>query len=153
MKYLLRTAAILTLLSVGAVAGYWFAGKQEQSRNLALDMAEMNYYGSFRAIQMAEGTDATLEDAIRLHLSLIEQRKARNSPMFTEKIAATDSALEYTRLSLLAKKRGATQEAQQLIKQALSFCAVVGWKDCEEANLIEAVQQLDKQGLFGGGAK
>jgi len=153
MKILLRATVLLVTLAIGAAAGYWYAAKYAEARNFAFDMAEVGYYASFMSIQMREGTDATREEAIRGHLALIEKRKAHTSPLFTEKIAATDSALGYARLSALAKKRGADQEAQQLLNRAVSFCPQMGWAECGSEKIISFVQQLDKQGIFGEATK
>ncbi|HTD90097.1 MAG TPA: hypothetical protein VK663_05510, partial [Burkholderiales bacterium] len=67
----------------------------------------------------------------------------------TERLLATDSALSYARLAALARKRGATQEAEQHVKQAVWYCPEIGWKVCsiEEINYI--VERLDKRGVFG----
>ena len=153
MKSLVRATVVFTALAVGAAAGYWYAVKYSEALNLAFDMAETEYYSSFMSIQMSEGTDATREEAIRTHLALIEKRKGHTSPLFTEKFAATDSALGYARLSALAKKRGAQQETQQLLSQAVSFCPQMGWGQCDEDEILSLVQQLDKQGIFSLGAK
>jgi hypothetical protein len=153
MKYLIGTVVILASLTIGASGGYWYAVKDNEARNFAFDMAEMNFYLSYMAIQMVDGTDATREEAIRGHLTLIEKRKGHASPLFTEKVAATDSALSYAKLSVLAKKRGAEQEAQQLLDRAVSFCPQMGLAQCSSEKILSLVQQIDKQGIFGAGAK
>jgi hypothetical protein len=153
MKIFLRAIGILAILAVGASAGYWYAVKYSEAQSFAFDMAEAAYYSSFMSIQMSEGTDATREEAIRGHLALIEKRKSHPSPLFTEKVAAIDSALGYARLSALAKKRGAEQEAQQLLSRAVSFCPQMGFRECNAEKIFDAVQHLDKQGIFGLGAK
>lgn len=148
MKYLLHSTVLLLALAVGAAIGYSYAEKYGEARILAFDMAEIEYYSSLSSIQMAEGTDATREEAIRNHLALIEKRKNHTSSIFTEKVAATDSALDYARLAALAKKRGADQESQQLLGKAASFCPQMGWKECNTEKLISLVLQLDKRGFF-----
>lgn len=152
MKVFLRIAVVLVILCIGVVGGYWYASRYAEAKNFASDVSELEFYSAIWSTQMAEGTDATREEAIRGHLALIEKRKGHASPMFTEKVAATDSALGYARLSALAKKRGADQEASRLLGQAASYCPAMGWRECDAEKILSAVQQLDKQGIFGLGA-
>ena len=74
---------------------------------------------------------------------------ARPSRLLTERTLATDAALSYARLAALANKRGATQEAEQHAKQAVSYCPKIGWKACSIDEINYMVERLDKRGVFG----
>ena len=152
MKTLLRIASYLLVLAVGLGAGFYLGSRINQASALAFDMAETGYFVAHMETQFSEGTDATREEAIHAFLALNEKRKARPNELFTEKILAADSALAYARLAALAQKRGATQEAQQYLNRAESFCPQIGWQDCSAEKITYMVQRLDKQGIFKAGA-
>lgn len=149
MKTVLRIASYLLVLALGLGGGYYFGLRTGQLGAIAFDMAEMGYYFTHNEIQMAEGTDATRKEALLGFLALIEKRRGHESLWFTEKVYATDSALAYVRLAALAKKRGATQEANQYLNRAASFCPQIGWKECSAEKIVSMAQRLDKHGLFG----
>ena len=132
---------------------FCFGSRLIQASAFAFDMAEVEYYSTHMEMQFSEGTDATREEAIHTFLALNEKRKTRPSEFFTEKILATDSALAYARLAALAQKRGATQEAQQYLNRAASFCPKIGWQECSAEKITYVVQRLDKQGIFKAGAE
>jgi len=146
MKSLLRIASYLLVLLAGLGVGFYLGPRIDQT--LALEMAETDYLFAHMETQFSEGTDATREEAIHSLLALNERRKARPTELFTEKVLAADSALAYARLAALAQKRGATQEAQQYLNHAESFCPQIGWQDCSAEKITFMVQRLDKQGIF-----
>jgi hypothetical protein len=152
MKTVLRIASYLLIFALGLGGGYYFGFRTGQVSALAFDMAEMEYYFTLNEVQMAEGTDATREEALRGFLAFIEKRRGHESPWFTEKIYATDSALANARLSALAKKRGANQEADEYLNRAASFCPQIGWQECSVEKIASVAQRLDKHGLFGSEA-
>lgn len=149
MNTLLRIASYLLVLLGGVGVGFYLAPRIDL--NLALDIAETDYLLVHMERQFSEGTDATREEAVHSFLALNERRKARPNEFFTEKVLATDSALAYARLAALAQKRGATQEAQQYLNHAESFCPQIGWKDCSAEKIAFMVQRLDEQGIFRTG--
>ena len=153
MKILLRIALCLLVLIIGLGTGYYFCTEINRARSLAFDIAEAAYFVAHVDIQMSEGTDATREEALHGFLALNEKRRARSTEFYTEKMFATGSALAYARLSALARKRGATQEAQQYLKRAESFCPQIGWQECSAAKISYMVQRLDKHGMFKDGAE
>ena len=152
MKIVLRIASYLLILALGLGGGSYFGFRTGQMSALAFDMAEMEYYFTHNEVQMSEGTDATREEALRGFLAFIEKRRGHQSPWFTEKIYATDSALANARLSALARKRGATQEADEYLNRAASFCPQIGWQECSVEKIVSVAQRLDKHGLFGSEA-
>ena len=148
MKTGLRIFSYVLVLALGLAGGYFFGLRNSQGGAIAFDMAEMGYYFAHNEVQMAEGTDATREEALRGFLAFMEKRRGQESPWITEKVYATDSALANARLFALAKKRGATQEANEYLNRAVSFCPQIGWQDCSAEKILSVVQRQDKQGLF-----
>ena len=148
MKPAIRVITYVLILAIGLVAGFYFGSRFSQARSVAFDMAEFGYYSAYMEMQMSEGTDATREEAIRGFLALNEKRKEHPSLWLTEKVLATDFALAYARLAALAQKRGATQEAQQYLNRAVSFCPQIGWKECSAEKLNNVVHRLDRTGIF-----
>jgi hypothetical protein len=153
MKTLVRISSYLLVLVIGLGTGYYFGTEINRARSLAFDMVEVEYFGAYIGMQMSEGTDASREEALHAFLALNEKRRVRPSEFFTERILATDSALAYARLAALAQKRGATQEAQQYLNRAASFCPQIGWQECSAEKITYMVQRLDKQGIFKKGLK
>lgn len=148
MKTLVRIASYVVMLGVGLVIGLYCGSRYKEARSFAFDAAEITHYSAYMKTQMVQGTDASLEEAIRGFLALIEKRKGHQSPWLTEKVFATDAALSNARLAALAQKRGATQEAQQYLNRAASFCPQLGWKECSAEKITSMVQRLDKEGIF-----
>ncbi len=149
MKITLHIASYVLVLAFGLGGGYYLGFGVGQGGALAIDMAEIAHLSAYIDTQMSEGTDTTREEAIRVFLASLEERKKHPSPWFTEKVYATDSALSYARLSALARKRGAIEEAQQLLERAASYCPQIGWQECSAEKIVDAVHRLDKRGLFG----
>lgn len=140
------------MLAIGVGTGFYFGYSLSQARSVAVDMVEVGYYSAHMETQMSEGTDATREEAIRSFIALNEKRKEHPSIWLTEKILATDSALAYARLAALAQKRGSTQEAQQYMTRAVSFCPQIGWEECSAEKINYVVHRLDRTGIFVGNA-
>jgi hypothetical protein len=133
-------------LGVGYYTGFW-VGK---GNVLAFDVAETADYSGFIEAQLSEGTNAARDEALHNFLAVIEKRKGHWTPTFSEKAYAVDSALTNARLSALAQKRGTSQDAQEYLERAVSFCPQIGWQDCSAEKMVAFAQRLDEHGLFGG---
>ena len=153
MKITIRIAAFVLVLGVGFAIGLYYGSRYGEAPSFPFDMVETAYYGAFMEMQMAEGTDATREEAIRGFLALNEKRRQHPNEIFTEKVLSLDAALANARLAALALKRGAAQEAQQYLSHAEQFCPQIGWKECSADKFSQMVQRLDKQGIFGQRSK
>jgi len=144
-----RIATYVLALAVGIALGFYVGSRAYEAMQVGGEMLETEYYGTHMEIQLDHGTDAAREDVIRAFIALNEKRIARPSRVLTERTLATDAALSYARLAALARKRGATQEAEQHAKQAVSFCPKIGWKACSIEEINYVVERLDKRGIFG----
>lgn len=152
MNLALRITSYVMVLAVGLAGGYYIGFGSGQGRAMAFDMLESTYYSAYLDMQMSEGNDSAREGAIRTFLALSEQRRERNGPLFSETMYAADAALGNARLAALATKRGASQEAQQYLVRAESYCPLTGWAECSAATIVDAVHRLDKKGIFAAGA-
>ncbi|MDP2829455.1 MAG: hypothetical protein Q8O37_12715 [Sulfuricellaceae bacterium] len=152
MNTLLRIASYLLVLIIGLGTGYYLGAEINRARSLAFDIVEVGYFRAYLDMQMSEGTDAAREEALHTFLALNEKRRTRPSEFFTEKMLATDSALAYALLAALANKRSSTQEAQQYLNRAESFCPKIGWRECSAEQITNVVQHSDKHGIFNEGA-
>lgn len=149
MKSAARIATYVLTLALGIAVGFYVGSRAHDVIQVGGEMLESEYFGTHLEMQLDHGTDAAREDTIRAFIALNEKRMAHPNRVLTERLLATDAALSYARLAALANKRGATQEAEQHTKQAVSYCPKIGWKACsiEEINYI--VERLDKRGIFG----
>ena len=151
MKTATRIASYVVVLAVGLASGFYYGSRYYVARALAFDGAEIIYYSAFIDTQMIHGTDASLEEAIRDFLKIIETRKDYPSTLLNKKVLATDAALSNARLAALAQRRGATLESQQYLNRAASFCPQLGWNECSAEKIISVVHKLDKLGTFKTG--
>lgn len=149
LKLSLAALAIaLICLALGGYLGSRYATAQARSATNALDKAEVDYIHAYLDTQLSQGTDAAREDAIRAHLAFSERIRARHDPFFTARVNDFDSAMDYTRLAILARKRGAEAEATQNISHAMNYCLRLDWQVCSADKLTAAVLQIDKAGIF-----
>jgi hypothetical protein len=126
---------------VGTYAGYRIA----EAKAFAHEMAEMQRHSADLQAQRTKGNVA-YEDALKVYLASLDMRSRGPAPIFPDKVYATDSALAYVRLSMLASKRGAKEEAADYLKKATDLGPRIAVQDCSAAALTEMVVRLD-----GGG--
>jgi hypothetical protein len=149
MKLVLRIASYLLVLTIGLGAGYYIGYGSKFGPAFAFDILESSYYSAYVDMQMSEGTDAAKEEAIRTFLALTEKRRERPMPQIAPSVLALDSALAYARLAALAERRGATQEAEEHLARAKSYCPQIGWRECSIEKITYFASRLDKHGVFG----
>jgi len=149
MNTAIRVVTYILVLVFGIALGFYLGARFYDTTMLGTEMLETNYYGAHMEVQLEHGTDSSREDAVRTLIALNEKRIARPSRYLTERMLAIDLALSYARLAALARKRGATQEAEQYSSKAVSFCPKIGWQVCSIEEINQMVQQLDKRGIFG----
>jgi tetratricopeptide (TPR) repeat protein len=130
---------------VGAYVGYQIA----EAKAFAHEMTEVSRLSADLQARRTKGSDVAYEDALKTYLASLDMRSRGPSPIFPDKVYATDSALAYVRLSMLASKRGAKDEAVAYLKKATDLCPRIATPDCSAAALTEMVVRLDK----GGSAK
>jgi len=149
MSVVVRVGLGLLLFAAGVGCGAYFGFRLTEIKAQASEMAQIAHYSVYLDAQRTQGSDAAYEEALRGFLDLLDTHSQGSSPLFSEKVYAVDSALTYARLSVLASKRGASDEAATYIGEALALCPELGWQDCSAKTLTEAVLRLDKRGPFG----
>ena len=149
MKTIVRTGIVVLALATGLAVGFYFGVKSSESHAFVGEMAEVAHYSAYLEVQRSEGDDAAYEEALRGYLALLEARKGKPSALFSERVHAVDSALTYARLSALALKRGANEEASRYLAEASALCPQLGWRECSAESITALAQRLDKGGLVG----
>src|SRR5262245_1595005 len=107
------------------------------------DLFAAAQFGSYVAAIRHGGTDEAYEDALRSNLTLNKQLKARDADPSSQRMYDLDSAVTLTRLSQLAAKRGASDEAKRFELEAESLCPATGIRDCSLTKLLEVAQYID----------
>jgi hypothetical protein len=151
MNTVTRIGILLAVFAAGIAIGAYLGIMVTQSRSLADEMAEVAYYSTFLEVQRSKGDDAAYEQALRGYLSILNDRKGRPSVLLSERTNAFDSALTYARLSTLARRRGAIEEASRYLAEASALCPKLGWRECSAESIAAVAQRLDQRGLFGSG--
>ena len=96
-------------------------------------------------MQRFNGNDAAYEEALRGYLAFLDSRKGQASVIFSDKVYASDAALTYARLSALALKRGANEEASQYLARASALCPQLGWSECSAERIAAMALRLDSR--------
>jgi hypothetical protein len=139
-----RIGVYLLVFATGGGIGGYVGYRAAEAKAFAYEMAEVSRLSEDLQAQRAKGGDVAYEDALRTYLASVDLRSRGPAPIFPDRVYATDSALAYVRLSMLASKRGAKDEAAIYLKKATDFCPRIGSHDCSAATLTEMVLQLDK---------
>jgi tetratricopeptide (TPR) repeat protein len=147
MNTIARIGVYLLVFAAGGGVGTYVGYQIGEAKAFAHEMAEVSHYSEYLQAQRTKGSDVAYEDALKAYLTSLEMRSRSPSPMFQDKVYATDSALTYVRLSILASKRGAQEEASTYLKKAVDLCPRIGTHDCSAAALREMVIRLDKGAL------
>jgi hypothetical protein len=139
----------IAVFVLGAALGGYFGFRIAQPRVFADEMARISHYSAYVDIQRANATDAAYEEALRGFLGLLNTARGNSSSGIPDRAYAFDAAVTYVRLSQLAAKRGAKEEATAFLGKASALCPRIGWKACSETILVDATERLDTQTLFG----
>ena|SRR5688572_22928575 len=144
MRTLARMGLYLLVFAAGGGLGTYIGYRIAETKAFAADMAQVAHYSAYLDAQRTQGSDAAYEEALRGYIKLLDLRSKGSSPIFSDKVYAVDSALTYARLSFLASRRGAKEEAGAYLMKASDFCPRLGWKDCSGAIITEVAARLDK---------
>ncbi|GAB4061938.1 hypothetical protein [Uliginosibacterium sediminicola] len=145
MKIAIRIVIFFAVLAIGMALGVALIFNRMLERERAFDGMELEYYTSFESLLMRKGTEATQEATLRAHLALMEKRQDHAGFLLKSNqsnLLASDAALSYARLSNLAARRNANDEAKQLLDKAVSYCPQMGWVECNATQITRAVDEL-----------
>src|SRR5215831_6078578 len=150
MKTLARVGIGVAVFALGVALGFYLGFQASDARFAVGQLAEIAHYGAFLEAQRSNGSDAAYEEALRGYLQVLNERRGKPS-LFSasETVIAFDSALTYARLSALAEKRDAHEEATRYLNEATALCPKLGWRECSAETISAFAQRLDKRGLFG----
>ena len=144
MKTITRVGTYVLAFAAGGSIGAYVGFHAAEAKAFAHEMAEVSHYAAYLDAQRAQGNDAAYEEALKGFLAVLETRSKGPSPIFPDRVYAVDSALTYARLSILASKRGAKEEATALLVKASDLCPRLAWKECSAATITEMAVRLDK---------
>jgi tetratricopeptide (TPR) repeat protein len=143
MQAAARIGIYVLVFAAGAGVGAYIGFRMAEAKAFAHEMAEVSHYSAYLQAQRTQGSDAAYEEALKSYLASLDVRSTGPSPIFPDSVYAVDSALTYARLSILASRRGAKDEAAGYLKKASDLCPRLGWKDCSAATITEMVLRLD----------
>jgi hypothetical protein len=129
---------------VGAAAGGYAGYRFADARAFLDEVTEVAHYSALLDVQRSKGSDAAYEETLRGYLAMLERHKGSESPLFSGKTIAVDTALTYARLSVLAMKRGSHDEAKEILSRAVALCPELQWQECSGEAIVAVVQRLDK---------
>lgn len=137
----LIAVAIIISFIIGTYVGYVVSNDQV----FAEDVIVMSKQYQFIEIARAEGSDDLYKEALLGFLDLLESLKSKRkrSPLFTERVLATDIALTHARLAILSEDNGDINGKTNHLNLAESYCPETGIIDCTSEKIVEMVKQLD----------
>jgi hypothetical protein len=100
-------------------------------------------FGTYVSAIRQTGTDAAYEDALRANLTFDEQAKQRDPDPSNHRMYDLDIAVTLVRLSEIARKRGASDEAEQFAVRAESRCPATGIRNCSLAELRRVARYME----------
>jgi hypothetical protein len=130
-------------LVVGFLGGTYFGVRFAQSLSAAEETLALGQAVQRLEAARTSGNDATYEEALRQHIVFLQLNERSAQPLLGEKAFALDLALAYTRLSMLAGKRGADVESSRLLQKAEAFCPAIGWPECSGQRIFAFASQVD----------
>lgn len=111
MNTIARIGVYLVVFAAGGGVGTYVGYRIAEAKAFAYEMAEMSRHSADLQAQRTKGSGVAYEDALKSYLASLDMRSRGPAPIFPDKVYATDSALAYVRLSMLAANRGAKDEA------------------------------------------
>jgi hypothetical protein len=134
----------LAVLLVGGTLGFAIGSRYGPARlGPRYDFGAAMYSGMLASGERVSGTDATYENALRAHASLLDDLSARAASDSVRQLYAADKALALMRLADLAEKRGASAESTRLTADALAVCATAGLPYCSSNELRQRARNVD----------
>jgi hypothetical protein len=93
---------------------------------------------------LQSGADDAKTDALRNYLAFLNRQSQRDLHSFGT-LVASDEALSYARLAMLAQGRGDATQARAYLDKAASYCAHMKWKECNSEKLLKYAGWMNHQ--------
>jgi len=122
----LIAVSLLCIALLAGGAGYAVGWRQGLKAAPVFDLFSAVQFSSYVSALRQTGTDAAYEDALRANLTFDEQAKKRDPDTSNHRMYDLDIAVTLVRLSAIARKRGANEEAAQFAARAESHCPASG---------------------------
>jgi hypothetical protein len=137
---------------LGASLGAYVGWHQALKTVPVTDLFTSAEFSVFLAAQRNSGDVASYEDALRAHVSFTDTLLARDRDPTDQRLYTFQKAVSLMRLSQLAERRNATEEAARLAHDAENLCPVLRARDCSAESLRAHVQKLDGRNPSAGSA-
>ena len=127
------------LVVLSAAAGYRLgaASTSDVARRIDLYAAAQTRYTSF---VFGSGSPSGNEESLRAYLALLDTRAGERG---IPDAYSFDKALALTRLSEIARRHGAAEEAARRSNEAGGLCRATGLANCSANELLRAVRSRD----------
>jgi len=144
-RVLVLLATHMLAIALGAFATYYFFMQDAIRGMYALgDLSVSSMQEMLVNFQRDSGTDSEYEASLREYLSVLDRLQAAN-PNSEDRNSHTISKMTVLgRLALMAEKRGAHAEAEQLIATAEKECSHWNNSQCSKQKVRELALYFDK---------
>jgi len=134
---------VLAAAMLGGAVGFRLGWKQGMKGAPVFDLMAAAQFSTYVSALRNSGTEAAYEDALRSSISFNTQARARDNDPSNQRMYALGTAVSLARLSALAKKRNALDEATRLGAEAESACPATGIRDCSLSLLLDVADYID----------
>jgi hypothetical protein len=132
-------AVALLCGGIGLVVGW----RQGVKAAPVFDLFAVAQFSTYVSAVRQTGTDAAYEDALRANLTFDEQAKQRDPDTANHRMYDLDIAITLVRLSEIAGKRGANDEADRFRSRAEAHCPITGIRNCSFAELRRVARFME----------
>jgi hypothetical protein len=140
---------IVTALILVGIGGFYVGWRSAFRMIPMTDLFTAAQHETYLSVVRTEGNDAAYEKALRSNLSFLDTLNARSDHDSSDQWSYTfERALTLARLSRLAQKRGAIDEATQFAQGAEALCPTTGVPSCSVSKLLEVTDKMDNGTLF-----
>src|SRR6266404_3131354 len=148
-KIAIITGTHLVVGTIGALCGVWYVSETLNRGNAMMNnMMLIARYATNVDLQRSQGGDDEYREALRLFLKALDQLQTADDVLGNNKTTLSDKTLTYVSLERLERRLGRHPIADDYMRQAVSLCARIPWKNCEADHLVDLSERLEKNNLF-----
>ena len=142
-RHIWAISNLLGAALLGGVVGFGVGWKQGVRAGPVFELFTAVQMSTYVSAMRSKGSEAAYEDALRSYVTFHEQVMMRDSDPANQRMYSLDEAVALVRLSELAKRRGALDEATRIGAQAEALCPKTGIRDCTLTLLMEVAEFMD----------